>query len=126
MVKGVPETARQIALYTLLLVAISLVFFAVARMGAIYLVAAVVLGAIFLWRAYVLLQAVGLARGLARPVDPPVQVLDQLPDAAVRRRRGGQPRARPPHVAAGRMDAPGRGPARRNDRPAPAGHRGGA
>ena len=54
VVKGVPETARQIALYTMLLVAISLVFFAVARMGIVYLVAAVVLGAIFLWRAFVL------------------------------------------------------------------------
>jgi heme o synthase len=54
VVKGVPETARQIALYTVLLVAISLVFFAVARMGLIYLGAAVVLGALFLWRAWVL------------------------------------------------------------------------
>ncbi len=54
VVKGVPETARQIALYTMLLVAISLVFFAVAQMGIVYLVAAVVLGAIFLWRAFVL------------------------------------------------------------------------
>jgi heme o synthase len=63
VVKGVPETARQIALYTLLLVAISLVFFAVARMGAIYLVAAVVLGGIFLWRAYVLLQQSGSPEG---------------------------------------------------------------
>ncbi len=54
VVKGVAETARQIALYTALLVAISLVFFAVAGMGALYLVAAVVLGAIFLWRAYTL------------------------------------------------------------------------
>jgi protoheme IX farnesyltransferase len=54
VVKGVPETARQIALYTMLLVAISLVFFAVAKMGIVYLVAAVVLGAIFLWRAFVL------------------------------------------------------------------------
>ena len=63
VVKGVPETARQIALYTLLLVAISLVFFAVARMGAIYLVAAVVLGAIFLWRAYVLLRQSGSPEG---------------------------------------------------------------
>ena len=34
------------------MVAISLVLFAVARMGPIYLVAAVVLGAIFLWQAY--------------------------------------------------------------------------
>ena len=119
VVKGVPETARQIALYTLLLVAISLVFFAVARMGAIYLVAAVVLGAIFLWRAYRLLRQSGSPEGSLDPVDPPVQVLDLVPDAAVRRRRGGQPRARPPHVAARTMDAPGRGPARRNDRPAP-------
>ncbi len=54
VVKGVPETARQIALYTMLLVAISLVFFAVAQMGIVYLVAAVGLGAIFLWRAFVL------------------------------------------------------------------------
>ncbi len=56
VVRGVPETARQIALYTVLLVAVSLVFFAVARMGPVYLVAAVVLGAMFLWRAFVLWQ----------------------------------------------------------------------
>jgi protoheme IX farnesyltransferase len=54
VVRGVPETARQIALYTILLVAISLIFYAVARMGPVYLIAAVVLGAIFLWRALVL------------------------------------------------------------------------
>ncbi len=54
VVRGVPETTRQIALYTMLLVAISLVFFAVARMGMVYLVAAIVLGAVFLWRAYAL------------------------------------------------------------------------
>ena len=54
VVRGVPETARQIGLYTILLVAISLIFYAVARMGPVYLVAAVVLGSIFLWRAYVL------------------------------------------------------------------------
>ena len=52
VVKGIPETTRQIALYTMLMVAISLVLFAVGRMGAIYLVAAVGLGAIFLWQAY--------------------------------------------------------------------------
>jgi protoheme IX farnesyltransferase len=52
VVKGIPETTRQIGLYTILMVAISLVLWAVARMGAIYLVAAVVLGAIFLWQAY--------------------------------------------------------------------------
>ncbi len=52
VVKGIPETTRQIGLYTILMVAISLVLWAVARMGAIYLVAAVALGAIFLWQAY--------------------------------------------------------------------------
>jgi heme o synthase len=54
VVRGVPETARQIALYTVLLVAVSLIFYAVARMGPLYLVAAVALGAVFLWRAFVL------------------------------------------------------------------------
>jgi heme o synthase len=52
VVRGIPETTRQIGLYSILLVAISLVFFAVAKMGAIYLVTAVVLGAVFLWQAY--------------------------------------------------------------------------
>ncbi len=52
VVKGIPETTRQIGLYTALMVAISLVLWAVARMGAIYLIAASVLGALFLWRAY--------------------------------------------------------------------------
>jgi protoheme IX farnesyltransferase len=54
VVRGVPETTRQIGLYTILLVAISLILWAVARMGAIYLVSALVLGAIFLRQAYVL------------------------------------------------------------------------
>ena len=52
VVRGIPETTRQIALYTLLLVAISLVLFTVARMGPIYLGAALVLGGIFVWQAY--------------------------------------------------------------------------
>jgi protoheme IX farnesyltransferase len=51
VVRGAAETTRQILLYTILLVAISLIFFAVARMGLIYLVAAVVMGAMFLWQA---------------------------------------------------------------------------
>jgi protoheme IX farnesyltransferase len=54
VVRGIPETTRQIALYTILMVAISLILWAVARMGAIYLGAAVVLGALFLWQAYAL------------------------------------------------------------------------
>ncbi|MBF8290194.1 MAG: protoheme farnesyltransferase (Heme synthase) (HemeB farnesyltransferase) [Chloroflexi bacterium] len=54
VVRGVAETSRQIALYTVLLVAISLVVAVVAQMGLVYLVAALILGAIFLWHAYVL------------------------------------------------------------------------
>jgi heme o synthase len=51
VVRGIPETTRQIALYTILMVAISLVLWAVARMGLIYLGAAVGLGAVFIWQA---------------------------------------------------------------------------
>jgi protoheme IX farnesyltransferase len=56
VVKGVPETTRQIALYTVLMVAISLLLWPVARMGFLYLGAAVGLGAVFIW------QAIGLWR----------------------------------------------------------------
>ncbi|MBA3876388.1 MAG: protoheme IX farnesyltransferase [Anaerolinea sp.] len=52
VVRGIVETSRQIALYTVLLVAVSLVFAVVAQMGLVYLAAAVVLGAVFLWRAF--------------------------------------------------------------------------
>jgi protoheme IX farnesyltransferase len=54
VVRGIAETSRQIGLYTILLVALTVVFGIVARMGVLYLVAAVALGAAFLWRAYVL------------------------------------------------------------------------
>jgi protoheme IX farnesyltransferase len=52
VVRGIPETTRQIGLYTVLMVAISLVLWPVARMGLIYLGAAVGLGALFIWQAY--------------------------------------------------------------------------
>ena len=69
VVRGVPETARQIGLYSILLVAISFVFFAVARMGPIYLAAAIVLGAIFLWRAFTLWrEAASPERSLAQAI----------------------------------------------------------
>ena len=51
VVRGEAETARQIVLYTIALVAVSLLLFPAAGMGLIYLVAAVVLGILFLWRA---------------------------------------------------------------------------
>jgi protoheme IX farnesyltransferase len=54
VVKGVPETTRQIALYTFLMVAISLILWPVAHMGLIYLGAAVGLGAMFIWQALAL------------------------------------------------------------------------
>lgn len=54
VVRGIAETSRQIALYTVLLVAISLVFAVVAQMGVVYLLSAVILGGIFLWRAFLL------------------------------------------------------------------------
>jgi protoheme IX farnesyltransferase len=49
VVRGDAETARQIVLYTLLLVAVSLLLFPAGRMGLIYLVSALVLGAAFVW-----------------------------------------------------------------------------
>jgi protoheme IX farnesyltransferase len=52
VVRGIPETTRQIGLYTVLMVAISLVLWPVARMGVVYLAAAIGLGAVFLWQAY--------------------------------------------------------------------------
>jgi protoheme IX farnesyltransferase len=54
VVRGIPETTRQIALYTVLMVAISLVLWPVARMGLVYLGAAVGLGAVFIWQALAL------------------------------------------------------------------------
>jgi heme o synthase len=51
VVRGEAETARQIVIYTVLLVVVSLLLFPAARMGLIYLVAAVVLGAGFVWYA---------------------------------------------------------------------------
>ena len=51
VVRGEAETARQIVLYTIALVAVSLLLFPAAGMGWIYLAAAVGLGALFVWRA---------------------------------------------------------------------------
>ena len=54
VVRGERETARQIVLYSWLMVAVSLLFAAVARMGWLYLGATVVLGAAFLREAHAL------------------------------------------------------------------------
>jgi heme o synthase len=54
VVRGIAETSRQIGLYTILLVSLTAIFAVVAQMGPIYAIAAAVLGALFLWRAWVL------------------------------------------------------------------------
>jgi protoheme IX farnesyltransferase len=54
VVRGIAETSRQIVLYTILMIAISFVLWAVARMGLVYLAAAAVLGALFLRQAVIL------------------------------------------------------------------------
>ena len=51
VVRGAEETSHQILYYTLLLVAVTLLMYPAGRMGTIYLVAAVGLGAAFVWRA---------------------------------------------------------------------------
>jgi heme o synthase len=48
VVRGNEETARQILLYSVLMVTVSLVFGAVGAMGLIYLISAVLLGGVFL------------------------------------------------------------------------------
>jgi protoheme IX farnesyltransferase len=49
---GVEETTRQIALYSVLMVCLTLVFFAVARMGLVFLAGSLILGAMFLVQAF--------------------------------------------------------------------------
>ena len=51
VVAGVAETNRQILLYTLLMVALTLAFFAVAHMGLVFLAGAILLGGLFLLQA---------------------------------------------------------------------------
>jgi len=66
---GPAETARQIWLYTILLVAMSLILWAVAGMGLVYLAVASIGGAIFLLRAWRLRGDVlgdGALRGATR------------------------------------------------------------
>ena len=49
---GVRETTKQIALYSVLMVALTLVFFAVAQMGLVFLAGALMLGGLFLFQAF--------------------------------------------------------------------------
>ncbi|MGI8792068.1 MAG: heme o synthase [Acidimicrobiales bacterium] len=63
-VVSLAKTARQIIIYTVLLWACSLVFAPVAGMGAIYLVSAVLLGAVFLMYAIQLQRDATQARAM--------------------------------------------------------------
>jgi heme o synthase len=52
--RGVASAARQILVYSLVVVAVTLLLFRFEAMGLVYLVAAVVLGAAFIWQAFAL------------------------------------------------------------------------
>jgi protoheme IX farnesyltransferase len=56
VVMGEPETRKQIFLYSLLLLAVTLVLFAMGAMGYLYLAAALILGGILLYMAVRLLR----------------------------------------------------------------------
>jgi protoheme IX farnesyltransferase len=51
VVRGIPETTKQIALYSFSMVALTLSLFAVAQLGLIYLVGTLAIGAVFLVQA---------------------------------------------------------------------------
>ena len=88
VVRGIAETSRQIGLYTILLVALTVVFAVVAQMGADLrhrrrrprrAVPVARLGAV---------AAGDRAGGVHRPGDPPLPLLDHLPDDPLCRRGG--------------------------------------
>jgi protoheme IX farnesyltransferase len=56
VVSSLAETKKQILLYTLVLVALTVMFFTTGAVGWIYLISVVVLGAIFIYRAIVLMR----------------------------------------------------------------------
>jgi protoheme IX farnesyltransferase len=51
VVRGVAETTRQIVVYTLVLVAVTIAPFALRELGVLYLSAALALGGVFVWLA---------------------------------------------------------------------------
>jgi heme o synthase len=82
-VRGRRETALQIVLYSVLVVVASLALEPVAGLGALYLIAAVVLGGLLVGYAVRVLRDAGGRHGL-------VPLLDHLPRSAVRG-GGGRP-----------------------------------
>jgi heme o synthase len=64
VVRGAAETSNQILYYTVLLVTVTLLLYPAGRMGALYLAAAVALGAAFIWRALALRRDVSSKRAI--------------------------------------------------------------
>jgi len=62
VVKGERETARQIVVYSVVLLAVTVIPFAAGSFGAFYLGSAVVLGGVFCWLAWRLLRDTSRAR----------------------------------------------------------------
>ena len=65
VVRGEAETRQQIVLYSIALVALTISVFALGLLGAVYLAAAVVLGAALLWYAVRLQRTQTRAAGLS-------------------------------------------------------------
>ena len=59
VVKGVPETVRSILLYSVLLVALTVMFFVLPEVGLIYLIFAAPLGLVLLWLSWRLWRSSG-------------------------------------------------------------------
>ena len=59
VVRGVPETVRSILLYSVLLVALTVMFFLLPEVGLVYLIFAAPLGAVLLWFAWRLWRSAG-------------------------------------------------------------------
>ena len=59
VVRGVPETVRSILLYSVLLVALTVMFFLLPEVGLVYLIFAVPLGVVLLWFSWRLWRTTG-------------------------------------------------------------------
>ncbi len=64
VVHGVAETTRHILLYSFLLFAVTLLLYPVARLGPLYLTAALALGGWFLWEAFGLRRDASVAKAM--------------------------------------------------------------
>ena len=84
VVASMKRTTREIVLYTVALVAVSLLFGPVAHLGAIYTVVAAVLGAGFLFMTTRLWRLARTRPGHRARGHAGLQLLHHLPDGAVR------------------------------------------